>query len=234
VPIVYYHRVESVPADFGSWGSKRKRTFLAYDSLPTAFEAQLDWLQAHGYTTILPRDLAAHWDHGARLPRRPVILAFDEGRRPGCARCCRRSRLRDGRRFYLTLGDQARQPAWAQVRRLARRQRHRRPRRPPRPARRRPASQAGVGCSARSPARRAILEHVGIAGSMASGGFNRRLIAQVRRAGYDRPLRAAGSTRTRPAVRARRAVAAQDDVERPGRRGSGAAGVHAKVTRHDH
>ena len=66
VPIVYYHRVESVPPDFGSWGSKRKRTFLAYDSLPTAFEAQLDWLQAHGYTTILPRDLAAHWDHGAR------------------------------------------------------------------------------------------------------------------------------------------------------------------------
>ena len=64
VPIVYYHRVESIPADFRSWGRHRKRTFLAYDSLPDAFDAQLDWLKAHGYTTILPRDLAAHWDPG--------------------------------------------------------------------------------------------------------------------------------------------------------------------------
>ena len=68
VPIVYYHRVESIPPEFRYWGPIAERTFLAYDSLPTAFEAQLDWLQANGYTTILPRDLAAHWDTGARLP----------------------------------------------------------------------------------------------------------------------------------------------------------------------
>ena len=35
----------------------------------------------HGYTTILPRDLAAHWDDGSKLPARPVIITFDDGSR---------------------------------------------------------------------------------------------------------------------------------------------------------
>ncbi len=225
VPIVYYHRVESVPPDFGSWGSKRKRTFLAYDSLPTAFEAQLDWLKAHGYTTILPRDLAAHWDHGARLPRRPVILAFDDGSKTWLRKVLPALRARGMvAEFYLTL-DAIKHGnlTWAQVRRLAR---------------------AGNGIGAhdvhhvqlagvphRKPAsrkrmfrevdgaRRAILEHVGIApDSMAyvGGGFNRRLIAQVRRAGYTTArsvLRGihqdAGQRYSLRVVR----VAARDDVE---------------------
>ena len=225
VPIVYYHRVESVPPDFGSWGSKRKRTFLAYDSLPTAFEAQLDWLQAHGYTTILPRDLAAHWDHGARLPRRPVILAFDDGSKTWLRKVLPALKARGMvAEFYLTL-DAIKHGnlTWAQVRRLAR---------------------AGNGIGAhdvhhvqlagvphRKPAsrkrmfrevdgaRRAILEHVGIApDSMAyvGGGFNRRLIAQVRRAGYTTArsvLRGihqdAGQRYALRVVR----VAARDDVE---------------------
>ena len=225
MPIVYYHRVESVPPDFGSWGSKRKRTFLAYDSLPTAFEAQLDWLQANGYTTILPRDLAAHWDHGARLPRRPVILAFDDGSKTWLRKVLPALKARGMvAEFYLTL-DAIKHGnlTWAQVRRLAR---------------------AGNGIGAhdvhhvqlagiphRKPAsrkrmfrevdgaRRAILEHVGIApDSMAyvGGGFNRRLIAQVRRAGYTTArsvLRGihqdAGQRYALRVVR----VAARDDVE---------------------
>ena len=32
---------------------------LHYDAIPAAFVAQLDWLLANGYTTILPGDLAA-------------------------------------------------------------------------------------------------------------------------------------------------------------------------------
>ena len=43
---------------------------MTYDVVPAAFEAQLDWLMANGYTTILPRDLAAHWDRRARPCRR--------------------------------------------------------------------------------------------------------------------------------------------------------------------
>ena len=147
VPIVYYHRVESVPAGFGSWGSKRKRTFLAYDSLPTAFEAQLDWLQAHGYTTILPRDLAAHWDHGAP----PAAAAGDPGLRRRVEDLAAQGAAgaqgpRDGRRVLPhARRDQARQPHLGPgPPARARGQRHRRARRPPRPARGHPAPEVGV------------------------------------------------------------------------------------------
>ena len=79
VPILYYHRVIAPPRGFSRWSAARRERFLAYDVLPAAFEAQLDWLVARGYTTILPRDLAAAWDTGAQLPERPVIITFDDG-----------------------------------------------------------------------------------------------------------------------------------------------------------
>lgn len=79
VPILYYHRVQALPADYREWSAARRRQFLTYNVLPTAFAAQLDWLLDRGYTTILPRDLAAHWDNGAPLPARPVIITFDDG-----------------------------------------------------------------------------------------------------------------------------------------------------------
>jgi peptidoglycan/xylan/chitin deacetylase (PgdA/CDA1 family) len=79
VPIVYMHRVEAPPADYPTWSQARQADFINYDIVPSAFQAQLDWLKAHAYTTILPRDLAAHWDRGTPLPPRPVILTFDDG-----------------------------------------------------------------------------------------------------------------------------------------------------------
>jgi peptidoglycan/xylan/chitin deacetylase (PgdA/CDA1 family) len=79
VPILYYHRVEPPPADFADWSLSRRRSFLATNVLPEAFDAQLAWLSQHGYTTILPWDLAAHWDKGKKLPARPIILTFDDG-----------------------------------------------------------------------------------------------------------------------------------------------------------
>lgn len=79
VPILYYHRVIEPPRGFARWRAATRERFLAYDVIPAAFEAQLDWLVAHGYTTILPRDIAAAWDTGAPLPRRPVIITFDDG-----------------------------------------------------------------------------------------------------------------------------------------------------------
>ncbi len=193
VPIVYYHRVESIPPEFRHWGAKRRRTFLAYDSLPTAFEAQLDWLRAHGYTTILPRDLAAHWDTGARLPRRPVILAFDDGSKTWLRKVLPALRARGMvAEFYLTL-DAIKHGnlSWAQVRRLARAgngigahdvhhvQLAGAPGRKPASRERMFREVAG--------ARRAIEAHLGVApDSMAyvGGGYNKRLIGQVRRAGY--------------------------------------------------
>ena len=79
VPILYYHRVQALPAGYSTWTKARQAAFIDYDVMPTAFVAQLDWLVAQGYTTILPRDLAAHWDHAVPLPAKPVILTFDDG-----------------------------------------------------------------------------------------------------------------------------------------------------------
>jgi peptidoglycan/xylan/chitin deacetylase (PgdA/CDA1 family) len=79
VPVLYLHRVEATPPGFLLWPVDQQQTFLAYDVLPSAFEAQLDWLTTHGYTTILPRDLVAHWDRGIPLPPRPVIISLDDG-----------------------------------------------------------------------------------------------------------------------------------------------------------
>ena len=78
VQILYYHRVKRHRRHL-TWSAARRRAFLAYDIVPSAFTAQLDWLQQNGYTTILPRDLAAHWDDRAALPGRSVILTFDDG-----------------------------------------------------------------------------------------------------------------------------------------------------------
>jgi len=79
LPILYYHRVEAVPDDYQAWSKTQQAAFIDYDVTPAAFAAQLDWLKANGYTTILPRDLAAHWDSGEVLPAKPVILTFDDG-----------------------------------------------------------------------------------------------------------------------------------------------------------
>ncbi len=79
VPILYLHRVEAPPPAWLTWTAAERLKFLGYDDIPAAFAAQLDWLRAHGYTTILPRDLAAHWDRGTPLPPRPVIITLDDG-----------------------------------------------------------------------------------------------------------------------------------------------------------
>jgi peptidoglycan/xylan/chitin deacetylase (PgdA/CDA1 family) len=122
VPILYLHRVVATPPGFATWSADRKREFLAYDVIPAAFAAQLDWLIANGYTTILPRDLAAHWDHDAPMPPRPVIISLDDGS-PSWTRTVlpmlqTRHMVAE---FYLTLAAIASHSiTWNQVRELAR------------------------------------------------------------------------------------------------------------------
>ena len=121
VPILYYHRVQAPPPDFATWSAARQRTFLMYDTLPAAFRAQLDWLIGHGYTTILPRDLAAHWDLGQILPAKSVILSFDDGSPTWVTRVLPALRQRGMvAEFYLTLTAIAQQEIrWSDVQRLA-------------------------------------------------------------------------------------------------------------------
>jgi peptidoglycan/xylan/chitin deacetylase (PgdA/CDA1 family) len=121
LPILYLHRVEAVPAVWATWTAAQQRRFLAYDVLPNAFAAQLDWLRANGYTTILPRDLAAHWDHGAPLPPRPVIISLDDGW-PSWTRTVLPMLQARGMvaEFYLTLDAIASGTiSWSEVRQLA-------------------------------------------------------------------------------------------------------------------
>jgi peptidoglycan/xylan/chitin deacetylase (PgdA/CDA1 family) len=45
-----------------------------------AFRAQLDWLQANGYTAVTLTDLYAYMFEGGDLPPKPVVITFDDGR----------------------------------------------------------------------------------------------------------------------------------------------------------
>ena len=50
-----------------------------------AFESDLQWLTENGYTTVLPRELAAgKLDDGSELPEKMVMLTFDDGYASNC------------------------------------------------------------------------------------------------------------------------------------------------------
>jgi len=70
IPVVMYHRVVERAADAGRHGIWVTRE---------RFEAQLAALARRGFTTVTFRDVAAHLDGGRRLPRRPILLTFDDG-----------------------------------------------------------------------------------------------------------------------------------------------------------
>ncbi|MCG2679529.1 MAG: polysaccharide deacetylase family protein [Kiritimatiellae bacterium] len=66
VPILMYHHIG--PAESSAWCVP-----------PDVFERQMKFLHDQGYTSILPDELAAHQRWGSPLPRRPVIITFDDG-----------------------------------------------------------------------------------------------------------------------------------------------------------
>jgi peptidoglycan/xylan/chitin deacetylase (PgdA/CDA1 family) len=69
VPILMYHEVLPVaPA-----------TFRKYTVTVRAFAAQMRWLALAGYTPISLDMLLAHRERGSALPRRPVVITFDDG-----------------------------------------------------------------------------------------------------------------------------------------------------------
>lgn len=66
VPILMYHRIAAISGD---------RNALP----PEKFKEQLDYLAAHGFTTITSRQLLAHCYADVPLPPKSVLLTFDDG-----------------------------------------------------------------------------------------------------------------------------------------------------------
>lgn len=113
------HHVDPIPADIESWTYQRRHDFLTYDITPCSFAAQMDYLVANGYTTVLPKDLAAFWDHGRPLPGRPVILTFDDGYADWAPTVLPILRARGLKaEFYLTYDFIGLQISWSDVRAL--------------------------------------------------------------------------------------------------------------------
>lgn len=71
VPIFMYHHVSNQPTT----------NPLDYNLTVTTtdFDAQLTWLQQHGYASITQTELFDALYYGKVLPRHPVILSFDDG-----------------------------------------------------------------------------------------------------------------------------------------------------------
>ncbi len=74
VPILMYHHIRNM-----------KPTFTTKDRLftvtPEAFLAQMEGLKRAGYTTVTPRDLEMAMDGKKQLPKKSVLLTFDDGYR---------------------------------------------------------------------------------------------------------------------------------------------------------
>jgi peptidoglycan/xylan/chitin deacetylase (PgdA/CDA1 family) len=68
--ILMYHKVDELPPDVRTPGN-----YVA----PALFEQQLDALTEWGYRTIDFGDWLAHRDGGRAIPKRPLILTFDDG-----------------------------------------------------------------------------------------------------------------------------------------------------------
>jgi peptidoglycan/xylan/chitin deacetylase (PgdA/CDA1 family) len=53
--------------------------FSKYSVTPSAFAAQMRWLASANYSTIDLLTLIAHRATGAPIPRRPIVITFDDG-----------------------------------------------------------------------------------------------------------------------------------------------------------
>jgi peptidoglycan/xylan/chitin deacetylase (PgdA/CDA1 family) len=66
--VLVYHHV----------GPVRASTFTNLTIMPEQFQQQVCWLKQNGYTGIRPRDWVASISQPEKLPRKPVILTFDD------------------------------------------------------------------------------------------------------------------------------------------------------------
>ncbi|MER6672813.1 polysaccharide deacetylase family protein [Streptomyces sp. NPDC000983] len=71
VPILMYHGVSDVPAD----------AIRTLSVTPGMFANQMELLEERGFTPVTTAHLARAWRGRAALPRRPVLITFDDGYR---------------------------------------------------------------------------------------------------------------------------------------------------------
>jgi peptidoglycan/xylan/chitin deacetylase (PgdA/CDA1 family) len=72
LPILVYHKVDRIPS-----GARYPKNYV----LPEQFDAQLAHLKHWGYRSISIADYLAYRRGEGQLPRRPVIITFDDGYR---------------------------------------------------------------------------------------------------------------------------------------------------------
>jgi len=70
VPILMYHVLAVARPD-----AAFPQLFLT----PSDFRAQMAWLSRHGYHAVTLRRVFRYWPSGIALPRKPVVLSFDDG-----------------------------------------------------------------------------------------------------------------------------------------------------------
>ncbi len=72
VPILMYHYVDTPPAN-------ADETLQDLTVTRANFDAQMAWLKAQGYESITPDQLIGALWHGNKLPKKPVMMTFDDG-----------------------------------------------------------------------------------------------------------------------------------------------------------
>jgi peptidoglycan/xylan/chitin deacetylase (PgdA/CDA1 family) len=72
VPILMYHVIGDPRA-----GAPYPQLYVS----EREFRAQVRWLARHGYRAVTLRAVWEHWHRGKPLPRRPVVISFDDGYR---------------------------------------------------------------------------------------------------------------------------------------------------------
>jgi peptidoglycan/xylan/chitin deacetylase (PgdA/CDA1 family) len=93
--VLCYHAIEDQSDD---------PVLASYGVPPTLFAKQLDWLTGQGFSFVTPNQLAAYVGLNAPLPRRPVLLTFDDGYADlvGLARGVLRPRAIEALAFVVT------------------------------------------------------------------------------------------------------------------------------------
>ncbi len=79
---------------------------LLYHKPPADFEKQLQYLKQHGYTTVHMSDVANAFAHKSQLPKKPVVITFDDGfsEQLGAANLLKKYNMEAT--FYVILGGE--------------------------------------------------------------------------------------------------------------------------------